>query len=69
MIDRSKEFDSRFNALDRDFVVLLKKEKQLLREIKKLEMDTDKKVEQSKKNEIKEPKLLALTIEGKKKTN
>ena len=67
MIDKSQEFQITFDYLDREYDRLTKKEKELLREIKKLDRETQRRVEQSKKNEISDPKLLRLTIEGQKK--
>ena len=67
MIDKSQEFQITFDYLDREYDRLTKKEKELLREIKKLDRETQRRVEQSKKNEISDPKLLRSTIEGQKK--
>lgn len=67
MIDKSREFQITFDYLDKEFVRLGKIEKDLLRDIKRLEREADRKVEQSKNNEISDPKLLRLTIEGQKK--
>lgn len=67
MIDKSREFQITFDYLDREYDRLIKKEKDLLREIKKLDREAQRKVEQSKNNEISDPKLLRLTIEGQKK--
>lgn len=67
MIDKSREFQITFDYLDREYDRLTKKEKELLREIKKLDRETQRRVEQSKNNEISDPKLLRLTIEGQKK--
>ncbi len=67
MIDKSREFQITFDYLDKEYVRLGKIEKDLLRDIKRFERETDRKVEQSKNNEISDPKLLRLTIEGQKK--
>ena len=67
MIDKSREFQITFDYLDKEFVRLGKIEKDLLRDIKRFERETDRKVEQSKNNEISDPKLLRLTLEGQKK--
>lgn len=67
MIDKSREFQITFDYLDREYDRLIKKEKDLLREIKKLDREAQRRVEQSKNNEISDPKLLRLTIEGQKK--
>lgn len=67
MIDKSREFQITFDYLDKEFVRLGKIEKDLLRDIKRFEREADRKVEQSKNNEISDPKLLRLTIEGQKK--
>lgn len=67
MIDKSREFQITFDYLDKEYVRLGKIEKDLLRDIKRFEREVDRKVEQSKNNEISDPKLLRLTIEGQKK--
>jgi len=67
VIDKSREFQITFDYLDREYDRLIKKEKDLLREIKKLDREAQRRVEQSKNNEISDPKLLRLTIEGQKK--
>lgn len=67
MIDKSREFQITFDYLDKEFVRLGKIEKDLLRDIKRFEREADRKVEQSKNNEISDPKLLRLTLEGQKK--
>lgn len=67
MIDKSREFQITFDYLDKEYVRLGKIEKDLLRDIKRFEREADRKVEQSKNNEISDPKLLRLTIEGQKK--
>ena len=67
VIDKSREFQITFDYLDKEYVRLGKIEKDLLRDIKRFEREVDRKVEQSKNNEISDPKLLRLTIEGQKK--
>lgn len=67
MIDKSREFQITFDYLDKEYVRLGKIEKDLLRDIKRFEREIDRKVEQSKNNEISDPKLLRLTLEGQKK--
>lgn len=67
MIDKSREFQITFDYLDKEYVRLGKIEKDLLRDIKRFEREAERRVEQSKNNEISDPKLLRLTIEGQKK--